>query len=302
MNIINKLKHNKLMDFIFKKGIIEPLSLINPRLATKIIYCISQGYRLNLEKPQTLNEKLQYLKLNDYYKNELVTMCADKIRVRQYVKECGLEKILIKTVGKDVYSSVEEIDYENLPDKFVLKCNHDSGSVFVCKSKKEFDWENKRKEIRKALKSNYWKQNCELQYKYVKKAIMAESLLEDNDNKLTDIKIYCFNGKAKLLYLSTMYEHDEKMPCSFYDLDWKRLDFRRLGTVDIPFEIEKPENLTEMINDAEILAKPFPFVRVDLLLCNGSIYFTELTFIPTAGLGKYDKPDIDRKLGEMLTL
>lgn len=283
-----------------KRLLISSISRLNPELATRILFYFSQGYPLDLKNPKTLNEKLQYLKLHDYYKNDLVTQVVDKYRVREYIKSLGLGYTLTNLVGKEVYDNVDDIHMKDMPKSFVLKCNHDSGSVVICKNKDDFDWEKEKRKLRKSLKKDYWTDNCEVQYKFVQKKIIAEEYIQ-SDQGLIDYKFFCFNGKPLFLYCSFPHE-EEQYQMRFYDLNWKPLSFRRTDTQDLKREISKPEQLEEMIEISKKLSGDFPFARIDLYNVGEKIYFSEITLLPTGGLGKYDDKSIDRKLGDLLEI
>lgn len=283
-----------------KKLLISSISRLNPELATRILFYFSQGYPLDLKNPKTLNEKLQYLKLHDYYKNDLVTQVVDKYRVREYIKSLGLGYTLTNLVGKEVYDNVDDIHMKDMPKSFVLKCNHDSGSVVICKNKDDFDWGKEKRKLRKSLKKDYWTDNCEVQYKFVPKRIIAEEYIQ-SDQGLIDYKFFCFNGKPLFLYCTFPHE-EEQYQMRFYDLNWKPLSFRRTDTQDLKREISKPEQLEEMIEISKKLSGDFPFARIDLYNVGEKIYFSEITLLPTGGLGKYDDKSIDRKLGDLLEI
>lgn len=283
-----------------KRLLISSISRLNPELATRILFYFSQGYPLDLKNPKTLNEKLQYLKLHDYYKNDLVTQVVDKYRVREYIKSLGLGYTLTNLVGKEVYDNVDDIHMKDMPKSFVLKCNHDSGSVVICKNKDDFDWEKEKRKLRKSLKKDYWTDNCEVQYKFVQKKIIAEEYIQ-SDQGLIDYKFFCFNGKPLFLYCTFPHE-EEQYQMRFYDLNWKPLSFRRTDTQDLKREISKPEQLEEMIEISKKLSGDFPFARIDLYNVGEKIYFSEITLLPTGGLGKYDDKSIDRKLGDLLEI
>jgi hypothetical protein len=299
---INELKHNKIISTMVRKGIIANLVLVNPEMATKLLFRLSQGYSLNLKNPKTLNEKLQYLKLNDYYENTTVTMAVDKYRVREYLNKCGYGYLANDLVGKGYYSSVDEIDIDDLPNRFVMKCNHDCGSVVICKDKNNFDWKVASEKLRIALKNDYWKENAEVQYSNVKKCIVSEKYLEDSNGSLLDYKFYCFNGEPRLLYCTAPHIEGELLQMDYFDINFNRLNITRKGTTHLKCSITKPEKWEEMLTIARELSAPFPFVRIDLFSVNNKIYLSEFTFIPTGGLAKYEEEGIDLWLGTQLKL
>lgn len=302
MKIINKLKTNKQLNSLFHKVVIRRLAEINPTIATKVLYNFSQGKRLNLSNARTLNEKLQYLKLKTYYNNPTITQCVDKYRVREYLIERGYARLLNDLEGDGFYKSPNDIDFDVLPNRFVLKCNHDSGSIIVCTDKNGMDRAQVVCKLNQSLNHEYWKDNVEIQYKYVKKGIVCEKYLEDEEKGLVDYKFYCYNGIPKLLYCTLPHKKDEKLQMNFYDLNWNKLPIHRKDTVNIKNPVKKPEKFNEMIEIASELSAPFPFVRIDLFCVNNKIYFGEFTFVPTAGLAKYEEPNADEKLGEMLII
>lgn len=257
--------------------------------------------KLNLKNPKTLNEKIQYLKLYDYKNNELVTTLVDKYKVREYLINLGLGGVLNKLYG--AYDSVEELehDMDNLPQKFVLKCNHDSGSTIVCLDKENFDWKNVKKKLRKALKRNKWTEHAEIQYKYIKRKIICEEYLEDGHEGLIDYKFFCFHGIPKFLYASFYKEGKSELIINFYDMEFSPIAMSRKDHKQ-DYSIQKPENWSGLVDMARRLSKPLPFVRVDLYDCYGKVYFSEFTCVPTAGLMKYNESGVDEKLGGLLKL
>jgi hypothetical protein len=197
---------------------------------------------------------------------------------------------------------VDEINLDDLPNQFVIKCNHDSGSVVICKDKKTFDWEAAKRKIGNCLNNDYGREYAETQYKDVKKGIVCERYLEDENGRIVDYKFYCFNGEPKLLYCSAPHQEDEKLQYDFYDINWKRLNITRQGTIHMKKPADKPENFDEMLSIARDLSQPFPFVRIDLFSVNNRIYLSEFTFVPTAGLAKYEEAGVDLWLGSLLEL
>lgn len=256
---------------------------ISPMLYDKIIYRRIFNKKLNLKNPEGFNEKLLWLKYNKYYKNPLIIKCADKLKVREYVTECGCKEILNSIIG--TYDNVEEINWDTLPEKFAMKCNHGAGYNIICTDKNKLDIEECKKKLKKWMKEDYSKKAGELQYKYIKRKIICEKYIEMGEKKFpTDYKIYCFNGKAKIILV--MNDRDTNVTREFYDTQWNRMHLRDYeGSPAKP--TEKPYNLTELIKYAEILSKPFEFVRVDLYNVNRKVIFGELTFSPTGCLAKY---------------
>lgn len=273
------MKVKKIINNIIKKTL-QSISLV---LYSKWVYKRTLGKKLDLKNPTEFNEKLMWLKFNKYYNNPLITKCADKYKVREYIEECGCEEILNDLIG--VYEKTEEINWNKLPQKFALKCNHGAGYNIICTDKDELDKEQAIKKLNKWMKEDYSKIAAELQYKDIQRKIICEKYLEMGEKTLpTDYKIYCFNGKAKVILV--MNDRDTKVTREFYNEKWERIHLRDYeGSPKV--ETKKPENLNEMINYAEILSKPFEFVRVDFYDINGKVVFGELTFTPTGCLAKY---------------
>lgn len=298
--VLKKLKKIKVLECVVRKGI-SILSYLSPSAGTKLVYYITMEKKLNLKNPKTLNEKIQYLKLHDYKNNELITTLVDKYRVREYLVKIGEGGALNKLYG--AYNSVEELEKEidNLPKKFVLKCNHDSGSTIVCLDKENFDWENAKKKLKKALKRNQWAKHAETQYKHIKRKIICEEYLEDGHESLVDYKFFCFHGIPRFLYASFNKINESHPIYNFYDMEFSPIAMSRKDHKQ-DYSIQKPENWYELVDMARRLSKPLPFVRVDLYNCYGKVYFSEFTCVPTGGLMKYNEPGVDEKLGKLLDL
>jgi hypothetical protein len=250
------------------------------------------GYNLNLDNPKTFNEKLQWLKI--FYKNPLTTQCADKYAVRNYVEKKIGPKYLNELFG--VYNSIKEIDLGKLPDQFVLKPNHSSGRVIICKDKNKMDWDKEFKKMKKWLKENLYYFTGEWCYKNIKPKIICEKLLDEN---IIDYKFMCFNGKPKCSFVCL--DRAEGMKINFYDMDWNRLPFiRKYPNAD--YDIPKPLNYEKMVEVSEILSEDFPFVRVDFYEVNNRLYFGELTFFPGNGMEYFVPFYYDELLGSWLDL
>lgn len=253
------------------------------------------GRELNLEDPKTFNEKIQWRILKD--RKDIYTRLADKYLVRNYVKEKIGEEYLIKLLG--VYEKVEDIDYDKLPNKFVLKCNHDSGSVIICKDKSTFDRKKANKKLKFFLKRNFYYMTREWQYKNIRPLIICEEFLEENKKDVDDYKIYMFNktGNQSISLIQIEEDRFGNHRRGIYTVDWKLLPMKR--TLEHPLKGIKPQNLELMLELSRKLTKGFEFVRVDFYECNGKVYFGELTFTPAGGTGKFSPEEWDYKLGEM---
>lgn len=252
----------------------------------------------NLKDPKTINEKLQVLKTGEYYNNSLITTCVDKYKVKGYMENIGLGDTCAKLYG--IYDDPKEIRWDNLPEKFVIKCNHGCDYNILCNDKKKLNIEEVNKKISEWLTQDYWKGAAEYQYRYITKKVLVEEYLGDN---LEAYKFYCFNGEPKIVYLSMANEEGEKdFYLDFYDMEWNHLDIGLASHEHYPGMLSKPEAFDDMINMAKKLSTPFPFVRVDLYYVNGKIYFSEFTFMPTAGYMKLEPRGTDKIWGSWLHL
>ena len=254
--------------------------------------------KLNLKNPQTFNEKLQWLKIYD--RNPLYTTLVDKYEVREYIKNTIGEEYLIPSYG--VYDNFNEIDFDKLPNQFVIKCTHDSGGVVICKDKSQLDIEMAKSKINNSLKRNYYYNGREWPYKNIKPRIIIEKYMEDKNTKeLIDYKIMCFDGKVKMSFTCSERFDNDGLKVTFFDLDWNKLPFERHYKSSNK-KIEKPINYKKMLELSEKLSKKIPFVRVDWYEINGKLYFGELTFYPGCGLEEFTPEEWDYKIGKMIKL
>ena len=298
--ILRELKKGTLINKIMYKIkawilLLKKENINNPKLYLEKFYYYKNNDKINLDNPQTFNEKINWYKIN--YRNDLMVQCADKVKVYDYVKECGLEHLLIKRYG--VYDNLKEIDLNALPEQFVLKNNSDSGGVYVCKNKKDFD--KKAKYVYKRMKKDYSNVKLEWHYKEIEKKLLVEELIKTKDGKApNDYKIFCFNGEPTFLFVVT----DRAKNCyfDFFDLNWNHFDCYQGYNYNNPNTPQKPDNFEEMLNYARVLSKPFPFVRVDFYNENGKIYFGELTFFHDAGNVPFYPKEYDYKFGEFFDI
>jgi hypothetical protein len=253
------------------------------------------GYDLDLEHPKTFNEKLQWLKL--YNRKPEYTMMVDKYRVRDYIREKIGEEYLIPLLG--VWDRVEDIDFDALPDQFVLKCNHDQGSVVICKDKKTFDVDKAKKKLaRKLRKDQYWPTR-EWPYKNVPRKIICEKYMEDSSTaELLDYKFFCFDGLVKCLYVSDSIHHK----IQFYDENYNTLDLERYDYTKFEVLPRKPINFDQMKAFAARLSKDIQHVRVDFYEVNGHVYFGEMTFYTCSGFIPFKEAKWDKLLSSWLKL
>lgn len=251
---------------------------------------------LNIKNPQSFNEKMQWLKLNN--RKDIYSTMVDKYEAKEYVERVLGEEYITKTLG--LYNNYDEIDFDDLPDQFVLKCTHDSGGLVICSNKSNLDIKSAKKKIMHCLKQNYYMFSREWPYKNVKPRIIAEQYLENGTEGLHDYKVWCFNGKVK--YIQYITGRVGKTYEAFYDRDWVKQEFSFHNPL-YNGEITCPQRLEELIRLSETLAKGIPFVRTDFyILESGDIKFGEITFYPMSGFEHWSPEEIDYKLGEMIDL
>lgn len=287
------------MNEIIKRKILYIISNINYRIIPDKYY-LQMAYKkklnksLNLDEPVTFNEKIQWLKLND--RKVSYTDLVDKLNVREYVKEKIGERYLNKLYR--VYDKVEDINIKDLPSQFVLKTNHDSGGVIVCKDKQKIDWNNKLKEFKIRLKQNYYYLSREYHYKdVVPKIICEELLVDDKYGTPLDYKIFCFNGTP--LYVQVDIDRFSNHTRNFYDAKWNLQSFR-LKYNNSNQSIDKPENLDEMLELAKKLSSGIAFCRVDFFYVNKKTIFGEITFFPESGYGEVIPNEYEKILGDLI--
>ena len=262
---------------------------------------MTMSYNLDLKSPKTLNEKMQWLKLN--YRNQLYTSLVDKYKVKDYVQRKIGKEFIIPTIG--VWNSAEEVDFNVLPDEFVLKSTHDSGGVIVVKNKKRMNVRQVVNKLNKSLNRNYYYVCREWPYKDVKPRIIAEKLLVEEgreDKSLIDYKLYCFNGKVDSILVCVNRETGHPRYV-YYDrnLKWCPYDINdsKLGE---PADVKFPMEITKIIELAEILSDEMPHARVDFYIVNGKIYFGEFTFFTNGGFDNTITHEADLRWGELLKL
>ncbi len=255
-------------------------------------------YPLNLDNPKTFNEKLQWLKLYDHRPE--YTKMVDKYEVKDYVAKIIGEEHIIPTIG--VWEKVEDINFEELPNQFVLKCTHDSGGLIICKDKSQLNIDEVKKKLQSSLNRNYYLQGREWPYMNVKPKIIAEKYMVDESGKeLKDYKFFCFDGEPKFMKIDFNRYSDHH--ANYYTIKGDLLPFyENICPRDTNAEIEFPSNITEMTNLAKKLSINKPFIRVDFYNINSNVYFGELTFYPASGFGIIKPHEWDSKIGEMLKL
>lgn len=260
----------------------------------QIMWLNNMGYKIDLKHPKTYNEKLQWLKLYD--RNPLYTTLVDKYRVKQYVSDkIGLQFVVPLLA---VYNSVNEIDLSTLPNQFVLKCNHDSGSFAICRDKNNFDIESAKRKLDKGLKTDFYKIAREWPYKNVKRCIIAEQYLDAEDGVLCDYKFFCFNGEPKFMYIGA--DKADEPTSDFYDMDFNHLPIRMVDP-NAAVPPLRPQCFEQMKQIASTLSKGIPHVRVDFYCVNNKIYFGEYTFYHMGGFSEVKPSEWNNRLGEYIT-
>ena len=265
----------------------------------KLAFRAKMGYPLNLKNPITFSEKLQWLKLYD--RNPLYTTLVDKYAVRRYIADKIGEEYLIPLVGGP-WNSAEEIDFDALPEQFVLKCNHNSGGVIICRDKSSFDRAAAVKRLEEDLKKNYYLEGREWPYKNVKPCIIAEKYMEDENGELRDYKFFCFNGAAKMMFIaSNRGSEQEETKFDFYDEKGTHLPFTN-GHPNAAVLPELPVHMDDMLKLAETLSANMPQARIDFYEVGSQIYFGEITFFHWSGMKPFNPPEWDKTIGAWLEL
>lgn len=263
----------------------------------KLIYWIKFHKKLNLDNPVTFNEKLQWLKLHDH--NPCYVKMVDKITAKEYVANIIGWDYIIPTIA--VYDSVDDIKFNELPHRFVLKTNHSGGNsgVVICKDKRSFDFEDAKRKLSESLKSNMYRHSREWPYKEIKPRILAEEFITDiGDGDLKDYKFFCFDGEVKSLFVGTeRMSGDVKF--DFFDADFNHLDLVQTHPMSGK-QIQKPENFEKMKDLASLLSKGFPHVRVDLYNIDGQIYFGEMTLYHHGGFYPFHPEHWDKDFGSWI--
>lgn len=281
------------------RGIWHRVGLIfGDEIYVRVEYFIVFGKRLRLKNPQTYSEKLQWLKLHEG--DPIYTRMVDKAEAKKYVTEIIGEEYIIPTYG--VWNHFDEIDFDKLPDQFVLKTTHDSGGVIICKDKKTLDKNAAKVKLEKSLKNDYYYTSKEWPYKNVVPRIIAEKYMEDESGELCDYKLFCFDGKMKALFIATdRFTSGEETKFDFFDENFNHLPFTN-GHPNATRPIKKPESFQQMKDLAEKLSQKIPHVRVDFYCTNGKIYFGELTFFHWGGFKRFEPEEWDFKFGEWFKL
>ena len=296
-NNISKFIHNpwNLYQWMLRKGVTD---WVPDELHLKLLYRAIFDRWPDFNHPQGFNEKLQWLKLHDH--NPLYPLLVDKYRVKQWVSDRIGEKYVTKTYGS--WERPEDIDFGILPEKFVLKTNHDCGGVAICEERDSFDFESAKRKLNEHLRSDYYKKWREWPYKSVKPLVFAEEYLEPDTgaDDLFDYKFLCFDGSPKLveLHRGRFGSHTQDI----YDAQWNRVELSDWGYPQSKETLEKPDRFEEMLSLSKMLSDGFPHVRVDWYLTHGRLLFGEMTFYDGAGFCAFEDYADDLKLGSLLNL
>lgn len=285
-----------------KSVLVKALYFVSPifsdRIYLKMLFPLKAGYKLDLDNPKTYNQKLQWLKIN--YREPEMSRMVDKYEAKEYVKEIIGEEYVIKSYG--VWNSFDEIDFDTLPNSFVLKTTHDQGGVIIVKDKKDFNKIKAKKKLEKHLKSQHYYLTREWPYKDVNPRILAEEYLTNESiGDLYDYKFYCFHGKPEVMYISHG-RHSDICYFDFYDMGFNHLDIDRRGYPQSNKQLKKPENWDLMIELAEKLSKNVPHVRVDFYNIQGHIYIGEMTFFQGGGMMPFYPQQWDYTFGNWIDL
>lgn len=275
------------------------VSNMDVELSSKIMYHAFVHKKLNLDLPSTFNEKLCWLKLREFPDNPQVIRCADKYEVYGYIQEKGYGNLLVGLIG--VWDKAEDIDWDKLPNKFVLKCTHGCAYNIICTDKGRLNKKQTIKKLNVWLKEDFGMVSGEPHYSKIRRRIICEEFLH---GELKDYKFFCFNGIPRFYYVAIIPDGDfhNNLRCDFFWPNGEKTDFYRRDHKRFDILPEKPNNLNEMLKISEDLSSDFLFVRVDLMDVNGKLYFSELTFTPSAGIMPLVPEGTDERLGEWLDL
>ena len=279
--------------------ILKEMRFLPPKMYVHYLYENRTGKKLNLKNPIEFNEKIQWYKV--FYHPKILNQLVDKYAVRAYVEEKIGAQYLNEIYG--VYNSADEVDFDKLPNQFVIKANHTSSHNLICNDKSKLNIKKSRKLFKKWLNKNqYYRTGQEWAYKDVKPRLIAEKFIkQDGRSSLIDYKFFCFNGKVKFVVLHLGRGENHKKGC--YDLEFNRLPFRYYSLeMSINEEIEKPSNFDEMILLAEKLSDKLPFVRVDFYSIRGKTIFGEMTFYPSDGRKDFYPDEYNKIIGDMFVL
>jgi hypothetical protein len=264
---------------------------LNYKWYTKVQFKKIHGYKLDLKNPKTFSEKIQWMKFNGNL--QACGKFVDKHEARSYVKEKVGSKYLTPQIG--CFNSSEDIDFDKLPNKFVIKATHAAGWNLIVEDKTKLNIPEAKKQIDSWVNNSFYEQTGEENYKNIKGRVVIEEFIEEPSGDLMDYRFFCYNGVPRFIHLDSYADVNKRR--NIYDLDWNKLDCT-CGYENILKGVERPRKLNEMIEVAKKLSEGFPFVRVDLYYVENNIYFGELTFTPQNGYGKFTPTEYDYLFGE----
>ena len=281
-----------ILDFMDSRGV---FNLMPDELYLKFMFRLRMHRKLNLETPQCFNDKIQWTKLYD--RRPEYTTYVDKYAAKKSVADIIGGQYIIPTIG--VWDRFDDIDFEKLPNQFVLKCTHDSGGFVICKDKKTFDIEQAKKKINKCLKRNYYWMGREWPYKNVPHRIISEQYMADD---LRDYKLFCFNGVPRMTLVCSERFTKDGLKEDFYDEAWNHLEVQRPAHGNASLPIQRPKQYELMKQLAAKLSEKMPFARIDFYEIDEKVYFGEITFYPASGFEGFTPEEWDLKLGEWIEL
>lgn len=287
--------------YIFKRALLRLSPLIPPKLYLRLLFRATIGHRLDLDHPKSFNEKMQWLKIHD--RNPLYPRLVDKYRVKQYVEEKIGPGYTIDTLG--AWDSPDAIDFDSLPQSFVLKTTHGGGAcgVIICKDKTAMDKSIILSKLGASMKQDIAGKFLEWPYSQIKPGIIAEPLMFQHDGgELIDYKIHCFNGIPRFILVCSGRFSEDGLKDDFVDMNWKRINCARPAHPNSKELPSAPGQLSRMVEIAESLSAGFPFLRVDFYEINDRVFVGELTLYPASGFSRFIPEEMDYRFGEYLSL
>lgn len=274
------------------------LSCISPKLTHRLMFRRAMGKACDLKNPRTFNEKISWLKLNELPGMPLAAQVTDKYAVRAYVEERGHSDLLVDLYGH--WDSVDALDFDALPETFVLKCNHGCGMNILCHNKATFDKALATRKLAEWMDMDWGLMSAEPHYSGIKRQIICEQMV---DGPLSDFKFYCFNGEPRYFYVSVGLDAGPTAGrISFFDMNGNRAPFTRSDHKPLEDVVDKPSYFDEMVRVARDLAKPFKFARIDFMVNRKRYYFSEVTLTPCAGMMPIEPKEWDVRLGDLLEI
>lgn len=283
-----------------RKSVFNKIKIIVPdSIYLKFQYKHHFGKNLNLKEPRTFNEKIQWLKLHD--RKSDYTKYVDKYEVRNYIKDSIGEEYLIPLLG--VYNNVDEINWEELPNKFVLKCTHGSSCNIICTDKTKLDIKESKKQLNTWMKKNWYWYGREWPYKNAEPKIICEKFLEQKEGEeLRDYRLFCFHGQPKMITVDFSITDKKKTRRNIYDLEWNSIDAEISYPKETSIDVKKPAQLDKIIELSKILSANFRHARIDFYIIEEKVYFGEITFYHQSGYGKISPPEFDKEMGDWLNI